>query len=140
MSKIVIVRSFLNPNDAYFAKSLLDDADIPSFIYDDNTSSMAYGYSQALGGVKLAVPEEFTQESINILDSEFEIIDNNAKLFGLLEERETCPKCRSNQIDQSRSYSIATILLALLVSLVLLHPRKIIKNKCRNCQHTWRSY
>lgn len=140
MSKLILLRSFLNPNDAHFAKSILEDANIPCFIHDENTSIMAYGYSNALGGVKLMIPEEFAVESVQLLDSEFELLkEGEANLLNDEPENLTCPACGSERVYSSKSISLLQILLAFFVAIQLLHPIKPQNHTCRVCRKKWRT-
>ncbi len=139
MSKLIVLRSFVNPSDAQFAKALLDDAEIPCVLHDVNTSAIT-NLSTAVGGVKLMIPEEFAAESIEILKSEFQFDQTNEGIFGLLEENEKCPNCGSNRVFSESRQSILSIIFTILVSISFLQPRKVNKHLCRDCRRTWRSY
>ncbi len=137
MAKPVVIRSFLNPSDAHFAKLIIEDTGIPVFLYDENTSGSTVSYTYALGGIKIVVPEQYVSEAIEILDKDFE----QASLQNIEEiEDFTCPECGSKQIYRKTGYtSFSEIILFILAGLFFQNKKKT-KCKCRNCHYTWRSY
>jgi len=66
--KIVILRTFMNVQEALFAKSVLDSAGIESFLADENLVRLDWFLSNAVGGVKLWVKEEDAKAAEAILD------------------------------------------------------------------------
>ncbi len=67
--KLVTVATFPFAPQAYFAKTLLDSADIECFVLDDNVNRM-FGavLTPAFGGVKLQVREEDAEAAAELLD------------------------------------------------------------------------
>ena len=79
--KLVTVATFPFAPQAYFAKTLLDSADIECFVLDDNVNRM-FGavLTPAFGGVKLQVREEDAAEAeeiLNTLEDELEDAPEN---------------------------------------------------------------
>lgn len=64
---LVTIASYSMPYEAHIAKSRLDSEGIPAFMADEHTINMQWLYSNALGGVKLQVPEPYAEAAIEIL-------------------------------------------------------------------------
>lgn len=59
------------PLEAQIAKARLASEGIPGFIADEHTIGMDWLYSNALGGVRLQVPEQFAAEAVALLAQDF---------------------------------------------------------------------
>ncbi|WP_456445070.1 putative signal transducing protein [Thiolapillus sp.] len=71
---LVTISSFSLPHEANIAKATLESAGIPAFLADEHTIGMNWFYSNALGGVKLKVPQSFVDEAKELL-----MLDNSKK-------------------------------------------------------------
>jgi tetratricopeptide (TPR) repeat protein len=58
--------SFSDLSDAFLLRSMLEARQIPAFIPDENTCQN-WGYINAIGGVRVQVPEEFVEEAKLVL-------------------------------------------------------------------------
>ena len=58
------------PYEAHIARARLESEGIPAFVVDEHTINMQWLYSQALGGVKVQVPERFAEEALAILNED----------------------------------------------------------------------
>lgn len=65
-----------NLNDAYLLRSMLEAGEIPAFIPDEYTCQIDWGYINAIGGVRVQIPEEFAEEAVSVLK---EFKDGSAK-------------------------------------------------------------
>jgi hypothetical protein len=65
---LVTIATFSFPHEAHLAKVRLDAFGIPSFIADEHTINMQWFYSNALGGVRLQVPEGFAAQAHEFLN------------------------------------------------------------------------
>ena len=74
MEDLVTIRTFLNPNEAEIAKSVLESEDIVSHIQANDCGSMRPDLSFLVGGIKLIVRKEDAQKAENCL-KEFEEAD-----------------------------------------------------------------
>lgn len=137
MAKPIVIRAYLNPNDAQFAKLILEDAGIPVYLYDEQTSGSTVSYSYALGGIKIVVPEHFAEAALEILDKDF-AESTRQKVEAV--ENITCPKCNSSQIFRKSNYTSFSELILFILSGLFFMNKKQTKCECRNCKHTWRSY
>ncbi len=92
----VIVARFVGLNEALLAKGQLDAAGIASTLIDDNMVRMDWFYSNAVGGVKLAVQAKDEADARAVLDSP---IPENFEVEGVGDyEQPRCPKCNSAEI------------------------------------------
>ena len=142
MSKPVVIRSFINPNDAYAAKGVLEDAGIPTFLYDQYAITTV---PIVFTGVKIAVPDVDAEEALRILDEIF--ISSEAILPDdlLQDEQESiiCPKCNSDKISTKPGYKpfwykvLKVLSLFFIVTLSNTSPKKQWY-KCLNCHNIWR--
>ncbi len=74
--KFVAVGAYSKPWEADIARATLEAAEIPVIMKDDNTVSMNWFYSNAIGGVRLEVPEEFAEQAVKLLSTIAESTDN----------------------------------------------------------------
>jgi hypothetical protein len=114
------------------AKSQLESAGVPVFIADESTIGMNWLYSNALGGVKLQVPESLALEAQELLASEVETQATHDLATV------TCPQCGSKNtgIFLDKRSGFLTILTWVFLGLPLLFQSK--KKKCGDCGHRWR--
>jgi len=61
------IASYSFPYEAQIARARLDAEGIPAFVADEQTINMQWLYSNAMGGVRLQVPEQFAAQAIEIL-------------------------------------------------------------------------
>lgn len=127
---LVTIASYSTPYEANMVKSLLESAGIPAFVADEYTIGMNWLYSNALGGVKVQVPESLATEAQTILASEVEP-------FATCESGvDACPKCgckdTEDYLDKRNSF-----LTWVLLGLPLLLPTKM--KRCKHCNHRWKS-
>jgi tetratricopeptide (TPR) repeat protein len=54
-------------NDAFLLRSMLEASEIPAFIPDENTCQVDWGYINAIGGVRVQVPNEFEEDARSVL-------------------------------------------------------------------------
>lgn len=127
--KMVTIASYSTPYEANIVKSQLESAGIPVFIADEYTIGMNWMYSNALGGVKVQVPESLAAEAQELLASEVE----TPTIQDL--DTATCPKCRSKNIGDVLDKR-SSFLTWLLLGFPLLVPSK--KKRCSDCNHHWR--
>ena len=71
MSRFVVISNYSFPLDAHIAKASLENEGIPAHIADKHTVNMQWLYSDAIGGVRLYVPEEFEVEAKAVLALNF---------------------------------------------------------------------
>lgn len=97
--ELIILKSFLTPDEAYMMQSLLRSEGVESFLNNENVSQMRLGMSDtALGGVKLLVS-----------DADLEVAYNILKERGYIKEEADQPK-----------QNVKWLVLVLIVFVVLL--------------------
>jgi hypothetical protein len=128
--KLVTIGSYSTPYEANMVKSQLESAGIPVFIADEYTIGMNWLYSNALGGVKVLVPESLALEAQELLATEFETPPTRDLTTA------TCPQCGSKNtgdfLDKRSSF-----ITWIFSGFPLLLPAN--KKKCSDCDHRWRS-
>ena len=128
MSRLETVRTFYDLPAAEVARTTLLGHGIPSELLDSQTASMAWHYTFALGGIRLAVLAEDAELARQILDApeasgaEGDPID-------------PCPACGAD--DAFRPGSLALGVIGFLVSALPL-PIAFGRRRCRACGASWR--
>jgi len=121
---LIEIASFSSPLEAHIAKASLEAAEIPVFIADEHTINMYWLYSNAIGGVRVLVPNEYAVEAKELISNDFS--DD-------LEEvnEDICPKCGSKNII---AYTVGKK-PAFLVFILLGFPLFFYKHgiKCNDC-------
>jgi hypothetical protein len=129
----VMVRRFRDLPEASIAKSILDSAGIENYLADDNLVRMDWFYSNLIGGIKLFVREQDSEEANNLLSQgvpeKFDV-DTPGEY-----EQPRCPKCQSfdvsfDGLDKPSTYA------ALFVNLPIPITNK--DWKCHSCGHRWK--
>ncbi|MDQ2075204.1 DUF2007 domain-containing protein [Marinimicrobium sp. ABcell2] len=124
---LVTISTYSFPYEAHIAKSRLDSEGIPAFIADEHTINMQWLYSNAMGGVRLQVPQSYAEKALQVLseDREADLIDE----IGL--DSETCPHCGSTDTE----FHQIGRRWAFLVFLGINFPLFPVKNgiRCKQC-------
>lgn len=129
------VASFREPYQAYLAKGRLEAEGIPAFISDEYVVQMDWTHSEAVGGVKIKVPDEWLGRAREILAADYGgdlLATEEARLQP--ESGETCPRCGSSSIAPVR-YSVWSLIPSLLFLVPFFFRRK--KWVCGNCGSRW---
>jgi hypothetical protein len=66
---MVVVSAFTSVHEAHLAQSVLQAAGIEATVADEHLVSMYWLYSNAIGGVKVLVPEAQAQDARDVLAS-----------------------------------------------------------------------
>jgi hypothetical protein len=90
---LITIATFSFPHEAHLAKAQLDAMDIPSFIADEHTINMLWTFSNAMGNVRLQVPEAFAAQALEALNAPVEIMPIPESEFGPEPEPAVCPYC-----------------------------------------------
>lgn len=140
--KIVVYQTYIDPNQAYIIRGLLESYGINCFLSDENMVTLNAMYSSAVGGVKLNVFEKDVYRISSILDSENKIQES-------AQEIETnnvrCPICYSSNVafggsvNQKFGLSIALLFSLITSFLMMIYPFKMRKvHHCFECGHEFR--
>ena len=106
---MITIARFSLAIEAHIARAKLESEGIPAFVADEHTITAQWLYSDAMGGVRLQVPNSCAQEAREIL-----AVDHSE---AVLEEQGfdplTCPHCGSHElqpITPGRRIAFITIL------------------------------
>ncbi|MFY0698076.1 MAG: DUF2007 domain-containing protein [Balneola sp.] len=129
--KLVVVHSFYNPNDAYAAKSILEDSDIPAFLLDSNTSTSNFGSAIAIGGNRLAVADRDIKEAELIIQDFLKLINDPSVEI----EKIRCPRCQSELVTNKPVTLIKALLTFFITTLFLFSSNPYYY--CKRCKYKW---
>ncbi len=126
--KLVTLKSFTTPAEAHLVRTKLEDNGVPAFVFDENMVGINPFFSNAIGGVKVKIPESYSDEALKILNLSEEIESEDDK---------HCPKCQSNNTE----YLKLNWLFTIIVSLFFFFPIPYLKRKweCKDCGFKWKS-
>ncbi|QIO04484.1 DUF2007 domain-containing protein [Acinetobacter shaoyimingii] len=124
-----VVATYSFPYEAQIAKARLDSVGIPSQIENEHTINMNWMYSNALGGVRIAVPLSYIDDAIFLLESDFsQDLKEQLQFTDPL-----CPKCQSLNIEPYTEGKRAAFLVFTLLGFPLYHYKH--GYLCQNCGH-----
>jgi Putative prokaryotic signal transducing protein len=134
MSKWVTILTFTYPHEAHLAKSVLEAEKIPVFIKDELTTQVNNFYSNAIGGVKLQIPDAELDKAY-ILLKEGGFIDEEVKVEIVKRSRVTntnnCPFCKSKQVSKKKDLNPLEIFVGKF--LPVFKPTYV----CLDCKKQW---
>jgi hypothetical protein len=130
------VASFREPFKAHLAKGRLEAEGIQALVLDENLARINWGFSQAIGGVKIQVSEEHLDQAREILGADY-THELSAFEEAQLEATpdDVCPECGSDLISPRR-YSLWSLIPSLVFLLPIFFRRK--KRMCNECGATFR--
>ncbi|MEO5911269.1 MAG: DUF2007 domain-containing protein [Pelobium sp.] len=142
-NRFVTIRAYIYPHEAQMAKSILEAEGINSFLKDELTIQTNNFYSNALGGVKLQVPEEDLKSAFEILkDSGFDIEGNlsQGEPVILTKNNETdltkCPFCGSVNLLKFKYPDKLSAFVFLVLGFLI--PSSKRSYKCADCDKEWK--
>lgn len=141
MSNWVTLITFVYPHEAHLAKNILESEGITVFIQDELTVQVNNFLSNAVGGVKLQVPEEEAVQAFDILKEAGYIQEQQEKKEEKMESfsaefRKVCPYCRSENVSGVKRHGLGSMLF----SICLLIPSPFFRRSyhCFDCQKEWK--
>jgi hypothetical protein len=135
---LVTIRCFRDIPDALLAKSILESAEIECFLADDNIVWLDWFWSNAVGGVKLSVPEEDVVSSNELLDQaplESFIVPGIGEY-----KQPRCPNCESFDVwyrELIKRMAYLSLFGTWLVGFIPPIPLRRHGWKCHSCGHGW---
>lgn len=127
----IVVATYLDATQAHVAKGLLESEGIDAVLRDEHLVTANWMLSNALGGVRLMVPQSREAEAQRLLQQV------NRGEFALDEEdpADICPKCGARGAHpDSPSRRLA---FAALMFLNIPLPFAGTGRRCRACGHWW---
>ncbi|MDR2214292.1 MAG: DUF2007 domain-containing protein [Nevskiaceae bacterium] len=131
---LVTVATYSFPHEAHIAKGQLEAVDIPAFVADEHTINMQWLYSNAMGGVRLQVPEEFAAQAIEVLKEPVEMEHIPDSEFGPEPESAVCPHCGGELGEPYMAGRYPALVGLLFLGLPLWRIKKV--QKCLSCGKT----
>lgn len=128
--KWVVAETYSFPYEAQIAKTQLEAAGILARIENEHTINMDWLYSNALGGVRLLVPDRYFEQAQALLAQDFS--QELEHEFGLSEH---CPQFGSTDIKPYTEGKRPAYLVFLLLGFPLFSYKH--GTKCQQCQHFW---
>ena len=119
-----MIRTFNKPEDAYLAASVLENGGIKTNLKDVEMVSNYWLVAEAVGGIKLEVPEDDAEKACELLQ-----IPGQPDLETLL----PCPFCHSNR-TRMREINLLNGILIFFGFLLPLQTRKV---DCMDCGKTF---
>ena len=135
LREMATIRQFRDLPEALLAKGRLDSAGIECFLVDDNMVRMGWFISNGLGGIKLLVRKEDTDEALAVLG---EPVSEAFEVDGVGSyEQPRCPRCESFDITHQAGLDKRFALPALwaLGGIPIPVPRN--EWKCQSCGAEW---
>jgi len=131
---LVTVGTYSTPFEAELARAELEAFDVDAFLADADTIHMNWLWSNALGGVKLQVPESEADEARQILESRPGGLAAEPDITG--GDIGACPSCGSTNtsylLDKRGSF-----LTWLLVGFPIIPA--FSRRVCGRCQFKWKT-
>ncbi|MGB0344929.1 MAG: putative signal transducing protein [Coraliomargarita sp.] len=116
-----VIAAYEKPEEAFLAASRLEGSGIRAGVHDAHTAGAHWNYSNAIGGVRLEVPEADAARAREVL--------------GILEaprtQRATCPHCGSHDLH-------IPLLVAMGLHLRVIRSLQNQKIRCNACQSRFR--
>jgi hypothetical protein len=131
--RLITIRSYSTPYEASLAKAELESFDIDATLADVDTISLNWLWSNALGGVKVQVPESEVEDALGILAAQpsDESTDGQDELGAV-----TCPSCGSSNTHYFLDRR-GTFLTWLVLGLPVIPV--VSKQACADCGGKWKA-
>lgn len=124
MSELAVIATYSFPHEAQLARSKLEAFDIPAFVLDEHTINMHWLYSDAFGGVKLAVPRSEVENALQLLQED-------AALEELDEPPLICKHCGSHHLHACTQGKKPAFIVFLLLGFPLFFYKRGLC--CEDC-------
>ncbi|MEF8787947.1 MAG: DUF2007 domain-containing protein [Planctomycetota bacterium] len=131
--ELVVIRSYSYAWEANVERGVLEEEGIPTFLEDDETVSMNWLYSNAVGGVKLQVPESRAEEAVEILSETRE--HARSRVEDMSDEGPPCPNCGSTNSRCEQKGRRWFYLTLLFLGFPIYWPP--LRYRCKDCGETW---
>ncbi len=134
--KLITIATFSHPIEAHILKTKLESEGIECFIADENTVTMNWLYSNAIGGVKLQVKKSHFKRAMAIIQEKHTNKLSQNKLYKSNNDPH-CPKCNSTNV----CYEKFSRRFAFISWILLGVPLPFIKRKwkCNECGYEWKA-
>lgn len=124
---LTTVARYSLPYEAHLARARLESEGIPAFVADEHTINMQWLYSDALGGVRLQVPEPWALRALSVLAEDREQVLMEAQQV----DTDLCRHCDSADTEYHQIGRRWAFLMFLGINFPLFPVRDGIR--CRDC-------
>jgi Putative prokaryotic signal transducing protein len=133
--RFVVAAAFTSVHEAHLARSVLEAAGIETTIADEHLVSMTWTYSNAVGGVKVLVPDDRLEEARSLLESNAitAVVSPTADLGDEADDggSDECQRCGSREFESRLPGKRFAILSWLVFGVPLGSPLR--RRYCRKC-------
>jgi hypothetical protein len=149
----VTVATFWQSTEAHIARLKLESEEIDCVLIDENLVATDWLYANAVGGIKLRVPEEDAARARQILSERPPAIALEAdEIRDEADRAETilvCPECGSSRVDRPlmirrNIWAMAAMMLMATTILIFALPVLLVvyfvwlrPYHCQACDHVW---
>ena len=127
----VIIGTYPEATAAHLARVRLDAEGIESWLVDENMASVYPFYTQAIGGVKLAVREDDAAVAVGVIQG----LDATGQ-HRYQQNLHQCPMCGSKNVGEN-AMRFGWLLLLTLLTCGLYLTLFYRKSKCGDCGSVW---
>lgn len=140
----IIIHSFTLPHEAHLAKTFLESHGITVELRDELTTQVDNFLSNAIGGIKLQVPEEEAQRTLTLLQEagyintpqQHKKEKTETILIKSKSEMTQCPYCQSDNISEDKTpHWLITILWCFFSILFPIYKKHY---HCFDCNKDWK--
>lgn len=127
------VATFREAYQAHILKGVLESEGIPASVQDEQIATINWAYSQAIGGVKVNVPDGFYQKALEIIEKINQQGEADEKSFeDEAGPADVCPECGSKSLAPTK-FSRWSLLPSLIFMIPVLFGKK--RWQCKDCGH-----
>lgn len=133
----ITVATFWKPTDAQIARLRIESEGIDVILLDENLVATDWLYANAIGGIKLQVPEPSAATAHALLARPTDPAADRNDGQPVSDGQVLCPRCGSRDIYPT-SHSRRLSFVALFVSALLLPLALGRRTRCAACGYEWR--
>lgn len=122
------IAAFSKPEEAHLLRTRLEAVGIPAFVQDENIVQLNWLYSNAIGGVRVQVPD-------GEVDAAREFLDADAPRPAPDAVSVVCPACGSHDTAPDERARRLAFLSILLLHFPAVFPRR--RWRCASCRHSF---
>jgi len=134
VNRLITIARFRDLLEAELARGKLEAEGIPAFLADQYLVGLRWDLSNAIGGVRLQVPHEYTEEAREIINADHSAVLSELQSPSLVSQKDSCPSCGSADIRQKKLSRTSGAISLLFALPILFWGTRIV---CQQCRHSW---
>jgi hypothetical protein len=131
MAELVTIARYRDLPEAWIAKGKLQSAGVPCFLADDNIVRMNWLRSNAFGGVRLRVGDDFAFTALELLSQD---PPERLPAPGSEYRQPRCPRCNSLEISHAAVHPLSYLFLAAGIPVLIRADHW----ECESCGAGWK--